>query len=292
MRVVVAGGTGFIGRALRAALEAAGHEAVVLSRSAGPGRVVWDGETQGPWTAALEGSGAVVNLAGASVAGGRWTEARKRLLAQSRLLPTRALVTALSGLKERPGVLVSASAVGYYGDRGDEELSERSGPGAGFLARLCVDWELEARKAAGYGARVVLLRTGIVLGKGGGALAKMLTPFRLGLGGPLGSGTQWMPWISLEDEVGLILHLLEREVSGPVNAAAPSPVTNQGFSAALGRALRRPALLRAPAFALRLALGEMSSLLLGGQKVRPEKALESGYRFKHPELAAALEACL
>lgn len=296
MKVVVAGGSGFVGRGLCKLLAQEGHEAVVLTREprprpGGPREVAWDAASSGPWQDALDGADAVVNLAGASIAQGRWTPARKKILRDSRLLSTRALVAGLSGVRARPKVLVSASAVGYYGDRGEEPVDESAKPGEGFLAGLCADWEREAQVAEPLGVRVVRLRFGVVLGRGGGALAKMLPAFKLGLGGPIGGGRQWFPWITRSDATGLILRCAQDpKASGPVNAVAPQAARNAEFAAALGRVLRRPALLRAPAFALKLALGEMSEMLLTGQRVEPKKALELGYSFRHPELEAGLRA--
>ena len=280
VKVVVVGGTGFIGSAFCARLAAAGDEAVALS-----GRL-----SVGELRSALQGAEAVVNLAGAPVAKSRWTAGTKIVLAESRLGTTRKIVAELSDF--RVGTFVCASAVGYYGDRGDERLVESSTPGNDFLAGLCVGWEAEARRAEALGTRTVRLRLGVVLGRGGGALAEMLPLFRLGLGGPFGSGRQWLSWISLEDATGLIVHLLRGEAAGAVNATSPNPATNRDFAAALGRALRRPALIRTPAFALRLALGERAGLLLGGQRALPERALKAGYSFKHPDLDSALAAAL
>lgn len=300
MNLIVAGGTGFIGKALCDALLAERHAVTVLTRSIEERRrdavssnaVSWNGRTVGAWQALIDGCDAVINLAGENIAEGRWSEARKKRLVDSRLESTRALVTAIQNSARKPKLLLNASAIGIYGDRGEEPVDEGSAPGSDFLARLCADWESEARRAESAGCRVALLRTGIVLGPGGGALAKMLPPFKLGLGGPLGSGRQWMSWISLDDEVGLIIHALQGSLSGPINLVAPAPARNADFAKALGRALHRPAVLPAPAFALKLALGEMSELLLGGQKVVPKKALESGYRFQHPTLESALKASL
>lgn len=296
MRIVVAGGTGFIGRALCARLAALSHEVTVLTRGgkalAGTRAAVWDGSGPGEWEKALDGTFAVINLAGESVAAGRWTEARKKALVDSRILSTRALVGAMKAAKAKPKVFISASAVGYYGDRGDTELDETSPPGQDFLAKLCQAWEREANGAEAAGTRIVNLRIGVVLGMGGGALGKMLLPFNLGLGGPLGRGDQWMSWISLEDLVGLVLHLMNGGVSGPVNAAAPHPVTNRDFSSALGKALGRPAFMPAPAFALRFLLGEMADMLLGGQQAVPVKALKANYLFQHPDIDSALKSVL
>lgn len=297
-RAVISGGTGFIGRALASALAAAGYQVTLLSRrpainGSGPVQtMLWDGISSGSWQAVLDGAAAVVNLAGESVAEGRWTAARKKTLADSRLLSTRALVAGLSSAKTHPAVFISASAVGYYGDRGGEAVDENSPPGQDFLARVCSQWEHEAQVASALGVRTVNLRIGVVLDKEGGALAKMLFPFKMGAGGPLGSGRQWMSWIARQDLTGLILHLIKSDLAGPVNAVAPEPVTNRDFSRALGRALRRPALLPVPGFALRLALGEMAGMLLNGQKVMPKRALESGYRFKFPDIDSALQTLL
>jgi uncharacterized protein (TIGR01777 family) len=236
----------------------------------------------------------VVNLIGEPIGAGRWTEARRKRLRDSRVVGTRALVDALRGLPRRPRLLVSASGAGYYGDRGGQILTEASEAGHGFLAELARDWEGEASKAAEIGLRVVLLRSGVVLSREGGILRKILPPFRLGLGGKLGSGDQWFPWIHVDDEVGLIRHAMSHErVSGPLNAVAPEPVTNGEFTRALGEVLGRPTVLRAPAFALRFALGVMADdVLLASQRVMPVRTLESGYAFGHPLLRAALEEIL
>lgn len=293
MKVLVAGGSGFIGRYLCWALEKAGHQPLVLTRRPGAGELAWDGAQGGPWSQALEECRAVVNLAGASVAQGRWSAARKQELSRSRLDSTKALVEAMAAAQRKPAIFISSSAVGYYGDRKDELIDESSAAGEGFLADLCGAWERQANQAGAFGVATVTLRTGIVLGREGGALARMAPIFKAFLGGPLGSGNQWMPWIAREDVAGLILHLLEKGASGPFIAGSPNPVTNKVFSATLGKVLGRPARLPAPAFALRLALGEMAEeLLLAGQKAVPKNALESGYRFRYPELEAALKACL
>jgi len=294
-KIVVAGGTGLIGSALVASLVERGDEVVVLSRSSGaaaagaPRRVRWDGRTVGEWAGELEGAAAVVNLCGAGMADRRWTAARKRVLASSRLEPTGALVDAIASCSNPPRVLAQGSAVGFYGDRGDEALDERSGPGSGYLSELSLAWEEASAGVEAWGVRRVLLRTGIVLARDGGALPVMARPFRLGVGGPLGDGGQWMPWIHLDDEVGAILCLIDQPAaSGPYNLVAPDPVTNETLSRELARALRRPNLLRAPAFAMRLALGEMAEMVLGGQRLAPRRLLEVGYVFRFVELAAAL----
>ncbi len=296
MKVVIAGGTGFIGRALCASLNSDGHEVLVLTRRPRPERpwrqVAWDPSAGGEWQSALEGAGAVVNLCGESVVDGRWTSRRQALLAASRITPTRHLAEALVRGRRRETVLVSASAVGFYGDQGDAELTESSPQGAGFLANLCAGWEGAALGAESAGVRSVALRIGIVLAREGGALAKMLPPFTLGLGGPLGSGRQWMSWISRPDLVRLIRYCIEGSLSGPVNATAPHPVPNEEFSRALAGALGRPCWARVPAAVLRLALGEMAGMLLDGQRVLPRKALEAGFRFSAPDLKSALAEAL
>jgi uncharacterized protein (TIGR01777 family) len=243
----------------------------------------------GPWQAAVSGCDAVVNLAGAPIVDPphRWTDDRKRLIRMSRLDTTRGVVDAMRGAAAPPRVLVSASAVGYYGSRGDRELDETSPPGDDFLARLCIAWEEAARGAQGR-ARVTLLRTGIVLGPDGGALHPMLTPFRLGLGGPWGAGTQWWSWIHADDVVGLVLLALDRDLAGAVNATAPAPVTVNEFAHTRGTVLGRPSFARVPEFALRIALGEAAEALLASQRVVPRRALDVGYRFLHPALRAAL----
>ncbi|MGH7152029.1 MAG: TIGR01777 family oxidoreductase [Planctomycetota bacterium] len=294
MRALATGATGFIGRALLRRLEGP----VVLTRDpagakgalGGAAVLGWQPDITPAPAEALRGVEVVFHLAGESVASGRWNAAKKARIRDSRVLGTRNLVTGIERSKERPRVLVSASAVGYYGSRGEEELDEGSAPGDDFLAKACRDWEAEAAKARALGVRVVLARIGVVLGKGGGALARMLPPFRLGLGGPLGSGRQWFPWIHLDDVVGLLLHAAERgEVDGALNVVAPQPATNREFTRALAAALRRPAILPVPAFALRLALGEFAGVLLGSQKARPRAAERTGYRFRHPSLAGALQ---
>lgn len=307
MRTVIAGGSGFLGGSLSRTLAAAGHEVRVLSRSAprvasaepwsdrpGVASAWWSGtaELEG-WASLVNGADAVVNLAGESIAEGRWTDQRKRQLEDSRIASTRAIGMAMAASEQRPRVLVNASAIGYYGSRGDEVLTESSPPGDDFLGRLAVRWEDEAARAAGSDMRLVLLRTGIVLARDGGALAKMITPFRLFAGGPIGSGRQYMSWIHLGDWTGLVLWLLEGALAGPVNATAPAPVPNAEFARELGVALRRPSFVPTPAVALRITLGEMAdALLLGGQRVVPARALEAGFRFRYPALASALDDLL
>ncbi|HEX9444500.1 MAG TPA: TIGR01777 family oxidoreductase [Candidatus Binatia bacterium] len=304
MKLVVAGGTGFIGTALLNSLAQQGHALVVLTRRASPAGlpagttpIVWQPGSPGTWEnvlpEALSGADGVINLAGEPIAGKRWTGAQKQKLRASRVDPTRALVDAIGRSRSKPGFLLNASAVGYYGPRGDETVTEADGPGGDFLARLCREWEDEAKKAEAHGLRVVRLRTGVVLGRDGGALAKMIPPFKLFFGGPLGSGAQWLPWIHLEDEVGLIRFLLENPAArGPVNATAPNPVTMKEFAKALGGALHRPSWAPVPAFALRLMLGEMAEMLLTGQRALPAEAERLGYRFRHPALPEALRDIL
>ncbi|HKW61557.1 MAG TPA: TIGR01777 family oxidoreductase [Candidatus Acidoferrum sp.] len=301
MKILVTGSTGLVGTALVKALAKEGHTVCRLmrpeSKTTSGGKdgfdVAWN-----PVTGELGGAGvgadAVVNLAGASIAGGRWTNARKKLLRMSRIATTRALVNAVAKMNARPRVLVSASAIGFYGDRGDEVLTEESKPGSDFLAGLAREWEAEARKAEALGIRVVLARFGIILAKHGGALAKMLLPFKLGAGGRLGSGKQWMSWITLEDVVGIIQFAIENNsVLGAVNVVAPQPAQNAEFTKVLARALHRPALFPAPSFALRFALGEMANaLLLSSQRVQPQVLEKLGYQFHHPELSGALRTAL
>jgi uncharacterized protein (TIGR01777 family) len=290
MKVLIAGGSGLLGRALITALRQDQHQVAVLTRTPRhPEDVLWslDREPGGGWTTAVESADAVINLAGAPIAAGRWTEARKAEIRGSRTRSTSLLVTAIRNAATPPR-LINASAVGFYGSRGDEPLTEASGPGDDFLARVCIEWEAEASKAADV-ARVVLLRTGVVLSKEGGALPQLALPFRLFAGGPIGSGRQYISWIHIDDWVALVRWALGTAVAGPLNATAPMPVTNAEFARALGRALRRPALVPAPAFALRLAMGEMAdAMVLGGQRVLPAKAESLGFRFSYPALGPAL----
>lgn len=300
MRVLIAGATGFVGRALVHALMERGDERAALTRDPARARAAlpglaqahaWDPLAGPPPAGAFDGVDAVVNLVGESVVG-RWTAGKKRAILDTRETATRNLARGMrdaAGAGRAPRVLVSASAVGYYGHRGEEELTEDAPPGDGFLSGVCVRWEAAASEASATGTRVVLLRTGLVAGRGGGFLAPLSRLTRFGLGGPAGSGEQWWPWVHLDDVVGLILHALDNEaVQGPLNVCAPNPARQREVAKALGRILRRPAFAPAPAFALRLALGEFATELLNSRRVLPAAALASGYAFRHPDLPAAL----
>ena len=301
MKILVTGSTGLVGTALVSALARNGHTVCRLVR---PESAVGSGTKDGfdvawnPATGELGGAGvgpdAVVNLAGASIADGRWTAQRKALLGSSRIDSTRALVTALARMNARPSVLISASAIGIYGNRGDETLTEESKQGTDFLAGLAQKWEAEALKAEALGIRVVLARFGIILAREGGALPKMLLPFKLGAGGRLGSGKQWMSWVTLEDVVGILRLAIEKpSIRGALNVVSPQPLQNAEFTKLLAKTMHRPALFPVPAFALRLALGEMAdALLLSSQRVAPKKLEQIGYAFLHPDLPAALNYVL
>lgn len=295
----ITGATGFVGSALTSSLMQDGHQVVRIGRGSGHASpvprlrtVTWDPAAGRLDPAALEGTDAVIHLAGENVAGGRWTAARKDAIRASRVQGTSLVARTLAGMQHRPSVLVSASAVGIYGNRGDEALDESAGIATDFLGTVASDWEAATAPAAEAGIRVVHARIGIVLGWGGGALARMRLPFLLGLGGPLGSGRQYMSWVSLTDVVRALRHCADDPgVRGPVNVTAPQPVTNREFTRTLGRVLHRPAVLPAPAFALRLLLGEMGdALLLGGQRVLPAALQASGFRFTHERLEDALRA--
>lgn len=297
MRVVISGGSGFIGEPLVRALQARGDDVAVLTRHpshVNAGRaLVWDpGARDGAWRAETASADAVVNLAGENVAG-RWTAERKQRIVDSRVTATRALIEALELEPGRSRVLVSASAVGFYGNRNDELLDEQAESGSGFLAGVVRQWE-ELAHGADHVARVVILRFGVVLAANGGALGKMLLPFRIGVGGPIASGKQWMSWVDRDDVVRMILRAIDRESArGVYNVTAPEPVRNRDFTRALGAALHRPALLPAPSFALRLIFGEMADeTLIGGQRVVPKRATSEGFVFQYPTLGAALEHAL
>ena len=302
MQIVVAGGTGFIGRPLCALLCQEGHQVILLTRRREEAQrscgstvtaVEWNGREAGTWEHCLEGADAVINLAGAPIADGCWTESRKRWLTESRLLTTRLLAEALSRRTSKPHTLVNASGIGYYGASDDRVLDESAPRGEGFLPDLCLAWEAEALRAAALGVRVVLLRTGMVLEQDGGALPKMLLPFQVFAGGPIMPGTQWVSWIHRYDQISLIQWILMTpDISGPVNAVAPEAATMNRFCQLLGRALTRPSWLPIPGFALQVVLGELGTLMTTGQRVVPAKALSGGYVFRYPTLEPALRAIL
>jgi uncharacterized protein len=299
MKALVTGATGFVGPRLLRLLDSP----VVVSRSperarraignlAGP-IFRWDPLREPLPGEALEGVDVVYHLAGESVAEGRWTAVQKARIRDSRVIGTRNLVQGIKQVERKPRVLVSASAVGYYGNRSDEELTESAPPADDFLADVCVAWEREAMAAERYGVRTVTARTGIVLGAGGGALAKMLTPFKLGAGGPLGNGKQWMPWVHVADLARLYVHAADTaSISGPMNAVAPNPVRNSEFTKALGRQLHRPAFMPAPYIGLRLLFGEFAQVLFASQRVIPKVALDTGFVFQYPDIASALREIL
>jgi uncharacterized protein (TIGR01777 family) len=299
MRALVTGATGFIGQHLLARLD----RPIVLSRNAARARQLlegfkvtafdWDPVSGPPPLEVFSGVDAVFHLAGDPIAQGRWTSEKKRRIRESRVVGTRNLVEGLAKLATRPRVLVSASAVGYYGSRGDQVLDETAPPGSDFLAEVCQAWEKESQAAAALGMRVVIMRTGVALGREGGALKKMLPPFRAGLGGPLGDGRHWMSWIHVDDLAELCVAAAENEgLRGPVNGVAPNPVTNRDFTNALAARLHRPALFRAPYAALRLALGEVADVLFSSQRVVPKAALDAGFQFRYSELQTALGSIL
>lgn len=303
MKILISGSTGLVGSAVVESLGHQGHDVIRLRRpgtelpettpSPGLPQALWNPQS-GLLNSRAEQVDAIIHLAGASIAGHRWTEAWKRELRDSRVAATRQLVASLRRLQRPPQVFIAASAIGFYGNRGDEELTESSPPGTDFLAQLTADWEAESARAAELGARVVILRFGVILAKHGGALPRMALPFRLGVGGKIASGRQWISWVTLEDVVSIIRFALETNlVSGPVNAVSPNPVRNAEFANALGRVLHRPAIFPTPSFALRFALGELAdSLLLASQKVCPTKLQRLGYRFLYPDLDPALQAVL
>ena len=291
---MIAGGTGFLGQKLGALLVSDGHHVQTLTRRPArtPDQITWNPDgSAGALPPHLDGADAIVNLSGENIAEGRWTAARKALLVSSRVLPTRTLVRAIAACARPPRVFVSGSAVGYYGPHGDEPVTEATPAGSDFLARLCVDWEQEARAAGGARTRLAIVRSGIVLAKDGGALKKMLLPFKLGVGATLGSGGQFMPWIHADDWTAMVSWLIHNEsTTGAFNASAPGPVTNHTFTRALGRVLNRPAFLPAPGFAVRAVMGEMADMLLHGQRVMPVHAEQSGFQFTHRALEPALHS--
>jgi len=300
MNIVIAGGTGYIGSSLIPLLRREGHQATVLTRypemyplAPDVRRVRWDGRTQGDWSALVQNADAVVNLAGESIGGGRWTVSRKQRIVASRLNATRALLEAIRKGEKKPSIFINSSAVGYYGPVESGDVTEDHPPGPGFLADLCLRWEQEASAVGELGPRVVILRTGVVVGEKGGALARMILPFRLYAGGPIGSGGQWFPWVHREDVAGVIAFSLARKaLAGPVNVVAPESVDMKTFCAALGAALSRPSWLPVPPLALRAALGEMAGMILTGQRAVPARLTSLGYQFKYPLLAPALASAL
>jgi hypothetical protein len=303
MHVAVTGATGFIGRALVRALRERGDSVIALSRDIfrakeilgeGIELVHWEaGGRPGPWEGEISRADAVVNLCGEGIFAQRWNAAFKARIWSSRVDGTRQIVEAIGRINQRPLTLISASAIGYYGPCGDEPLDEHAPPGNDFLGQMVQAWETQATKAVALNVRVVRLRTGVVLERGGGALAQMLPPFRLFLGGWMGTGRQYLSWIHRDDVLGIILHALDHDyIHGAINATAPQPTTNKAFCAALGRVLHRPVWAPIPAFAVRALLGEAAELILTGQNVVPKAITEAGYRFKHPELAEALQSIL
>lgn len=298
MKVLITGGTGFIGRPLTEELRKAGHDVMITTRRKPDSDVRAIHESPLQWSPpdlippdVISEIDAVINLAGESIAPKRWSEERKKLIFSSRIDTTRALVESIQKSDKKPKVLISASAIGYYGARDEEPVNEYTSPSLGWLAGVCLQWEAEAERAEDLGVRVVRVRLGGVLEADGGLLVQMIGPFKNFAGGPLGSGHQWFSWIHRDDVIGIIKYALENEsVSGPVNATAPNPVMNREFSKALGRALNRPAIVTVPAFAVKLALGELASLLLTGQRVIPEKIIEAGYKFRYAEINEALKA--
>jgi uncharacterized protein (TIGR01777 family) len=302
MKIIVAGGSGFIGSELIRRLVDAKHDVVLLSRNPGAVRLLesaslkivrWDGKTIGSWSQFIDGADAVVNLSGENIAAKRWSDLQKTRLINSRIDPTRAILQSINKSAKKPGVLINASAVGYYGNFGDGDVTETQAKGEGFLSDLCEQWEREALSAEKHRLRVVLLRIGIVLEPSGGALKKMLLPFKLFIGGPLGSGKQWFPWIHREDVINIILFALEKQsLSGAVNVASPSPVTMNEFSSLLGKAIGRHSWIRVPSFMLKLMLGEMSEMLIGGRRIIPKKLVDHGFVFKYPTLDEALSVLI
>jgi uncharacterized protein (TIGR01777 family) len=298
MKIAITGASGFIGGILADHLWTRRHHLVLLSRNP-PGVsnltqqewIAWNPGASGDWEEAIEGVDGIINLAGEPIAAKRWSDSQKEKIRFSRIESTKALVKAIGKAKQKPKFLINSSAVGYYGPRGDETVTEETAPGTDYLARVCVDWEKEARNAESYDVRVVLVRTGIVLDKGKGALAKMIVPFKYFAGGPLGSGNQWMPWIHIADQIGLLTFLLENQnACGPFNATAPNPVTMSEFCKTLGNVLNRPSWASVPGSMLTILVGEMAEMLLNGQRAVPQAAIKLGYEFMYPHLMPALES--
>ncbi len=295
MRILITGASGLIGKALQRSFSEKGYEMLLAGRGEAthPNEIQWSVEDgfHEEDLSQLEGLDAVVHLAGEGIAGLRWTDEKKKAIRDSRVNGTRNLVNTLAGLKQKPNVLIAGSAMGFYGDRGDEIVTETSGPGDTFLSDVSKEWETESRRAEDSGIRTVLLRTSIVLSKDGGALATMLTPFKLGVGGVVGSGKQWMSWVSLDDVVSVINYAIENEkLRGAVNVASPNPVTNEEFTKTLGDVLYRPTILPLPEFAVNLVFGEMGdALLIDSTRVEPKRLQEAGYKFKFTDLKSALE---
>ena len=297
MKILITGATGLIGRPLCRRFSDEGHTVIALSRSpqqasdlAATKVYEWQSQSGPPPAESLEAIDAVVHLAGEPIAARRWSDEQKRRIRDSRVMSTRHLVNGISAAASRPAALISGSAVGFYGDRGDELLDEDAAPGEGFMPGLCREWEAESARASESGIRVVLVRTGVVLARRGGALEKMLPPFKLGVGGKIASGRQWFPWIHLDDIVEIFRYaVFTASLSGAINGVAPAIVTNKEFTDQLARALHRPALFPVPEFALRMLFGEMADVLLGSQRVVPRRLLDSGYEFQYPQLATALE---
>lgn len=295
MRILITGASGLIGKALQESFKEKGYDMLLATRSEPKDEqhIQWNADTgfADEDLGRLEGLDAVIHLAGEGIAGLRWTDEKKKAIRDSRVFGTRTMIEAYARIEKKPKVFISGSAIGFYGDRGDDEMTEASGVGTTFLADVCKEWEAESRRAEDLGIRTVLLRTGIVLSKDGGALATMLTPFKLGVGGVVGSGKQWMSWISLDDVVGIVNYALENEnVRGAVNLASPNPVTNEEFTKTLGGVLYRPTFLPLPEFAVNLVFGEMGdALLIDSTKVIPKRMKDAGYEFKYTDLKAALE---
>ncbi len=302
MRVIITGGTGMIGRSLCPLLLSSGHLVTVLSRNPDESRGMpagvrvekWDGKTTEDWGHLVNGADAIINLAGAGIADSPWTAKRKQIIRESRIQAGLAVQKAIQAAKEKPKVLIQSSAVGYYGaDNDDQIVTEATAPGKDFLAKVCFDWEMSTAPVSNMGLRRPILRTGIVLSKRGGALPKMMLPFKFMAGGPLGNGKQWMPWIHLTDEVRAIKFLLENpKADGPFNLVAPNPLTNRQFGEILGAIMRRPSFIPAPAFAMKTILGEMSTIVLDGQRAVPQKLEELGFSFTYPTLNDALRNLL